>query len=75
MSKFQLTAIITRSGLPNGMTVNKGEQFEINVPPTCTSPFGNPAGRDACIRQLRNYGYDFTEHPTWLNSTFSIKKI
>lgn len=75
MPKFQLTAMKSLTGLPNGMELNKGEQFVINVPITCTSPFGNPAGRDACIRQLKNEGYDFTEHPTWLNSTFSIKKI
>ena len=75
MPSFQLTAIKTLVGLPNGMQIDKGEQFVINIPTTCTSPFGNPIGRNACISQLKAHGYDFSEHPTWLNSTFNFKKI
>lgn len=75
MPSFQLTAIRTLIGLPGDMSINKGDQFVINVPLTCTSPFGTPSGRNACISQLKTHGYDFTEHPTWLNSTFNIKKI
>lgn len=75
MAKFLLTAQKTLIGLPNNMQITKGEQFEINLSSTCTSPFGTPASRNQCIRQLNNYGFDFSEHPTWLNSTFKFVKI
>lgn len=75
MSKFLLTAQKTLVGLPDNMQINKGDKFEINLPATCTSPFGTLSARDSCIRQLNNCGYDFSEHPTWLNSTFKFIKI
>lgn len=75
MPTFLLTAMKNLTGLPDGMMIEKGARFEVNVQITCTSPFGTNAGRDACIRQLNNHGYDFSEHPTWLNSTFKFVKI
>lgn len=75
MPTFEITAIRTLTGLPDGMRVEKGSQFIVNVPQTCTTPFASPAARSACMNVLKAAGFDFSENMNWLNSNnFSYKK-
>lgn len=61
--------------MKDGMQIDKGRTFVVDVPQTCTYPFGTPAGKTACINQLKAKGYDFSDNPTLLNSLFKVKKI
>lgn len=74
MSLYVLTAKVTML-LNNGMRVEKGIKFEVNIP-FAHLPFDSIASKSIVQKQLEYRGFDFSGHESYLSGGFfDYKKI
>lgn len=74
MPKYLLTAKVTLP-LNDGMRIEKGMRFEVNVP-LAHLPFDSVASKYRVQKQLMVKGFDFAGHETYLSGGFfDYKKI
>lgn len=74
MPTFILTAKLTMP-LNGGMRIEKGQQFEVNLPWN-HQPFDSIQSRDAVIRRLALEGIDIKGHESCLSkANFDVRDI
>lgn len=70
MPQFNITAR-RQTFLDNGMVINKGDNFTLNIPMGGITPnnlFGNPRCRDIILRQFSSQGIELPPYSPLLNS-------